>query len=59
MFVCFPQTQFEMDGEKLVQKQLGKIPSTITREMEDDDTMVAVSNSKRRFFPLLSAEECA
>jgi len=48
-----------MDGEKLVQKQLGKIPSTITRELEDDDTMVAVSNSKRRFFPLLSAEECA
>lgn len=53
---CALQTVMELgeDG-KLVQKQFGKVPSTITRELQDDDTMVTVSNSLILSFPEVMA----
>jgi len=40
-----------MEDGKLVQRQFGKVPTTITRELKDDDTLITVSYlqlSKRR-----------
>ena len=40
------QTKFEVTDGKLVQRQFGKVPSTITRELQDDNTMITVSISQ-------------
>lgn len=42
--VC--QTTFSFENGKLVQNQKGKIPSTITRELKDPNTLVTTCEAK-------------